>query len=157
MTQEKGMIYIARGVLALSAMTLLSTGQLVLNFRSGSVPEERTQQTLAEVYVSRAERQREELARLCELAHDESVPEDIRLLAGEREMQLRAQISQEAAIEAVLAARGYAAVLVTVQPLSVNVIIEGGALSEQEAAVILELVMRECGVTGESIKIIRIN
>ena len=64
---------------------------------------------------------------------------------------------EEATIEAVLNARGYELPVVTVHSDSVNVVVRAGTLERDEAGVILELVMRETGVTGGNVKIIPIN
>ncbi len=96
----------------------------------------------------------EQLARICE---DMSVSDEIRLSAARRIMTLREWMEKEAVIADVLTARGYELPVVTVHEDSVNVVLHAAELSQQEAAVILELVMRETGVTGGNVKIIPIN
>ena len=88
---------------------------------------------------------------------DERAPEEIRLAAGRRALELMDRSQKEAAIEAVLSARGYAPLVVTVQSDSVNVLIEAESLERRDAQTILDLVMRETGVTGGNVKIIPIN
>lgn len=158
MTPRKWDIYLARSVLFLSALVLIVfIGAGHSAKRDGaSVSAQAGHQTLSEVYTDRTAQRDEELKRLGELIDDESAPEDIRRLAGEREITLRTQAAQEAALEALLSARGCPPLLVTVQPLSVSVLVEE-TLSRDEAAVILDMVMRECGVTGENVKIIQVN
>ncbi len=153
---DKRDVYMARGVLALSAAVLalwLALG------RSGEVRTVRMEsvQTMSDFYTDREALREGELDRLREIMADGSTPEEIRLAAGRRELALMERADKEAAIEAVLSARGYAPLVVTVQSDSVNVLIKAESLTQQDAAVILDLVMRETGVTGGNVKIIPIN
>ncbi len=153
---DKRDVYMARGVLALSAAVLalwLALG------RSGEVRTVRMEpvQAMSDFYTDREALREGELDRLREIMADGSTPEEIRLAAGRRELALMERADKEAAIEAVLSARGYAPLVVTVQSDSVNVLIKAESLTQQDAAVILDLVMRETGVTGGNVKIIPIN
>ena len=98
-----------------------------------------------------------EIEQLEALCVDMSASDEIRLSAARRIMTLREWMEKEAVIEDVLQARGYELPVVTVHEDSVNVVLRAQRLSQQEAAVILELVMRETGVTGGNLKIIPIN
>lgn len=100
---------------------------------------------------------REELEQLEEIAEEDDVPPEIRSAALERSMSLRKWMEMEATISDVLKARGYDAPVVTVHDDSVNVVVRAEALTQEEAAVILELAMRETGVDGGNVKIIPIN
>ena len=111
-------------------------------------------QAMSDFYTDREALRGDELDRLREIVADEGTPEEIRLAAGRRELALMDRSEKEAAIEAVLTARGYAPVVVTVQSDSVNVLIKTESLTRQDAAAILDLVMRETGVTGGNVKII---
>lgn len=156
-TLDKRDIYMARGVLALSAAVLA----LWLALGCGGV-EVRTVrvepvQAMSDFYTDREALRGDELDRLREIMADEGTPEEIRLAAGRRELELMDRSEKEAAIEAVLAARGYAPIVVTVQSDSVNVLVRAESIARQDAAVILDLVMRETGVTGGNVKIIPVN
>ena len=138
MTDGKGDVYMARGVLALSAAVLavwLALGRGGVEVRTVRVEPV---QAMSDFYTDRGTLREDELDRLREIMADESVPEEIRL-------------------EAVLTARGYAPAVVTVQPDSVNVLIRAESITQRDAAVILDLVMRETGVTGGNVKIIPVN
>ena len=63
---------------------------------------------------------------------------------------------QELTLEGVLQMRGYDGALATVHSDSVNVIIHKESVTQQDAAVILELVMRETGIASGNVKIIPI-
>ncbi len=156
MTDDRKDIYMARGVLALSAAVLavwlaLGRGSEVRTVRIEPV------QAMSDFYTDREALREGELDRLREIMADESVPEEIRLSAGRRELELMDRSEKEAAIEAVLTARGYAPVVVTVQSDSVNVLLKAASLAQRDAAAILELVMRETGVTGGNVKIVPVN
>ena len=83
----------------------------------------------------------------------------------EREIVLRAQRQlletlsnqeKETTIEGVLRMRGYSGAVATVHEDSVNVLVRAESLSQSETAVILELVLREAGISGGNVKIIPI-
>lgn len=157
MTGEKALdkrdIYMARGVLALSAAVLALWLALGRGVEVRAVRVEPVQ-AMSDFYTDRALLRGDELDRLREIMADEGTPEEIRLAAGRRELALMDRSEKEAAIEAVLTARGYAPVVVTVQSDSVNVLIKTESLTRQDAQAILDLVMRETGVTGGNVKII---
>jgi stage III sporulation protein AH len=98
-----------------------------------------------------------ELEQLERLRSDPTASEQTRTDAARRIMQLREWMEKEAVIADVLIARGYEMPVVTVHEDSVNVVLHTSQLSRTEASVILELIMRETGVTGGNIKIIPIN
>lgn len=114
----------------------------------------------AEIAVFASDRnalREEEISQLLEIVSDPSATESMRAASQERVMLLRKWMEQEATVEAVLSARGYAAPVVTVHSDSVNVVLHAEELTREEAGVILELVTRETGVTGGNVKIIPIN
>ncbi len=154
---DKRDVYMARGMLALSAAVLAVW--LVLGRSGGEVRTVRMEpvQAMSDFYTDREALREGELDRLREIMADGSTPEEIRLAAGRRELALMGRADKEAAIEAVLSARGYAPLVVTVQSDSVNVLIKSESLTQRDAAVILDLVMRETGVTGGNVKIVPIN
>ena len=63
---------------------------------------------------------------------------------------------KETTIEGVLRMRGYSGAVATVHEDSVNVLVRAESLSQSETAVILELVLREAGISGGNVKIIPI-
>ena len=151
---DKRDVYVARGMLALSAAVLALW--LVLGRGGVEVRTVRVEpvQAMSDFYTDREALREDELDRLRKIMADGSTPEEIRLAAGRRELALMERADKEAAIEAVLTARGYAPLVVTVQSDSVNVLIKSESLTQQDAAMILDLVMRETGVTGGNVKII---
>ncbi len=75
--------------------------------------------------------------------------------ARQRLMDMLDRAEAENMLEGVLRARGFDDAVVTVGERSANVLLRREApLNQRETAVILELVMRETGLTGGSVKII---
>ena len=72
-------------------------------------------------------------------------------------IDLLAWAEQETTIEGVLRARGYADCVATIHEDTANVLVRAEALTRQETAVILELVLRETDVESGNVKIIPIN
>ena len=102
MTDGKGDVYMARGVLALSAAVLavwLALGRGGVEVRTVRVEPV---QAMSDFYTDRGTLREDELDRLREIMADESAPEEIRLAAGRRELELMDRSQKEAAIEAVL-------------------------------------------------------
>ena len=114
-------------------------------------------ETMTSFYTDRNALRAEEIAQLTDLAGRADASPEIRAAAQRRIMALREWMEEEATVEAVLRARGYDPVLVTVHADSANVLVASAGLSRQDAAVMLELIARETGISGGNIKIIPIN
>lgn len=99
----------------------------------------------------------DELEQLGRIVEDPATGEAVRASAQTRMLRLMEWMEAEATIADVLTARGYDSPVVTVHSDSVNVIVRAETLTRAEANVILELAMRETGVTGGNVKIIPIN
>lgn len=74
--------------------------------------------------------------------------------AQSRLLELLTRAEQELTLEGILQNRGFENALVTVSQSAANVLIRRETVTERETAVILELVMRETGLTGGNVKII---
>ena len=98
----------------------------------------------------------EQVAQLNELAHDETANAEIVAAAQRQLMDLMWRREAECTLEGLLSSRGFEGALVSVQPGAVNVLVRTEALTRQQAAVIMDLVMRETGVSGGNVKIIPI-
>lgn len=114
-------------------------------------------QSLSAFAADRTGLRREELEQLQAVLDDAASSDSLRQSAQERMMDIRKWMELEATIEEVLNARGYEPSVVTVHADSVNVVVRSAQLNAQEAQVILELVVRETGVSGGNVKIIPIN
>ena len=94
---------------------------------------------------------------LNDIIHDNSSDAETVNLAKRQLMDLMKRQEAEQRLEGVLKIRGFEDALVTVSDASVNVILRAQALTRQESAVILDLVLRETGVTAGNVKILTIN
>ena len=96
-------------------------------------------------------------AQLNDIIHDGETDSQTRALAQRTLIDLMAWSEQETTIEGVLRARGYADCVATIHEDTANVLVRAEALTRQETAVILELVLRETDVDSGNVKIIPIN
>lgn len=94
---------------------------------------------------------------LNDIIHDSSTDAETASLAKRQLMDLMKRQEAEQQLEGILAIRGFEDALVTVSDASVNVILRANALTRRETAVILDLVLRETGVTAGNVKILTIN
>ncbi len=69
-------------------------------------------------------------------------------------LEMLSHAQTEHTLEGILQSRGFEEALVSVSNGSANVLVRREALNQRESAVILELVMRETGLTGGNVKII---
>lgn len=83
------------------------------------------------------------------MANAETVQEALR-----QKTALAKAIEVEAAMEALIKARGYPDVLCTFREGSVNVVIKGVSLTQQQASQILDIAMAESGAPASNIRII---
>jgi stage III sporulation protein AH len=108
----------------------------------------------------RAERQQlrqMQISQLNDLIYGGTASEEIVLLAQKRLLELMDWTEKETTIEGVLSIRDFKDVVATVHEDSINILIRSDALTKQQTAVILDLVMRETGFSGGNVKIIPIN
>lgn len=94
---------------------------------------------------------------LNDIIHGASTDAETVNLAQRQLMDLMKAQEAENKLEGLLRLRGFEDALVTVSDASVNVILQTEALTRQDTAVILELVLRETGVTAGNVKILSIN
>ncbi len=142
--------------LALAADTLITmrlTGAGATRAVSATLVEQTPQDPLAAFVLEREQLRARSEAQLNEIIHSAG--------DGEASAQARRQLTDmlaraaaETTIEGVLRARGFDGAVATVSANSANVLVRGEALTQRESAVILELVMRETGLTGGCVKII---
>ena len=97
-----------------------------------------------------------QLSQLNEIIHSNTSESEIITLARQRQLELMEWAEDEMNLEGVLSLRGFIDPVVTVHTDSVNVLVHAETISRQEAAVILELVMRETGIPGGNVKIMPI-
>lgn len=97
-----------------------------------------------------------QIAQLNDLIEADAAEPEIVLRAQRQLMETLSNQEKETTIEGVLRMRGFSSAVATVHTDSVNVLVRAESLSQKETAVILELVLRETGVSGGNVKIIPI-
>ena len=120
-----------------------------------AAPEETDQ--LEAFRLEREQLRSMQTAQLNDIIHDGETDQQTRALAQRTLLDLMAWAEQETTIEGVLRARGYADCAVTIHEDTANILVRAEALTRQETAVILELVLRETDVDSGNVKIIPIN
>lgn len=93
-------------------------------------------------------------AELNDMIHSASTDEASLSLARQQLLALMASESAEVTLEGLLAARGFEDALVSVNAGAVYVMVRREALTQRETAAILDLVLRETGVTAGNVKIL---
>lgn len=96
----------------------------------------------------------QECGQLREILDDPATDASTRARAQGRLMDLMQWAEAEAAVEEILEKRGFECVLVSVHQDSANVLVRSPALTQADAALILELTARQTGLTGGAIKVI---
>ena len=93
-------------------------------------------------------------AQLNDLIHDMNADEELRAQARSELLDMMAHARAENDIEGILHSRGFEDALVSVSDAAANVLIRGEGLNHAQCSVILDLVMRQTGLTGGNVKII---
>jgi len=112
---------------------------------------------LVEFQTEREQLRAMQTAQLSEIIYGEKTDDETRALAQRKLIELADWAEKELTIEGVLRARGYEGAVATVHTDSANVLVRAEGITRQESAVILELVLRETGLSGGNVKIIPIN
>lgn len=108
----------------------------------------------------RTERQQlrqQQIAQLNDMIHSEHANDEIIAMAQTRLLDLMEWAEQETTLEGILRMRDFEDVVATVHDDSVNIMIRAETLTQQQTAVILDLVRSETEISGENVKIIPIN
>lgn len=94
---------------------------------------------------------------LNDIIHSPDADPDTVNMAQRQLMELMKTQETESKLEGILRLRGFEDALVTVSTSSVNVILKDPAENRRETAMILDLILRETGVTAGNVKILSIN
>lgn len=147
--------WIALAVAALAADSMISVrlaAKPTALVAAATVPEQAD--PLGQFRLEREQLRAREEAQLNQLIYSGGA-EGESAQARRRLMELMDQAQAENTLEGVLMARGFEDAVVTVSGRSANVLLRRETpLTQQESAVVLELVMRETGLAGGSVKII---
>lgn len=93
-------------------------------------------------------------AQLNDIIHSDGSDAQIVAEAQRQLLDMLEQTRVENVLEGVLRSRGYEDAIASVSANSANVLVRSEALTQQQTAVILDLVLRETGLTGGNVKII---
>lgn len=158
---NKGWMAGAAAALVLCGMLGYGVGISVSKGKTVEMPLSlETSATVDPIVQFRTERQQlrqMQIEQLNEIVYGGSADAEMVAMARQRQMELMEWSEQELTLEGVLRLREFEDVLVTVHTDSVNVMVRSDALTREQTAVILELVMRETGISGGNVKIIPIN
>lgn len=158
---NKGWMAGAAAALVLCGMLGYGVGISVSKGKTAEMPLSlETSATVDPIVQFRTERQQlrqMQIEQLNEIVYGGSADAEMVAMARQRQMELMEWSEQELTLEGVLRLREFEDVLVTVHTDSVNVMVRSDALTREQTAVILELVMRETGISGGNVKIIPIN
>ena len=152
-----------RIIVVLTAALLLSadaaiTWKIALGTvdRAGEAPafSEAVRDPMAQFRLEREQLRSRQEAQLNDIIHSEDTDAQIASRARQALLDLLEQTRVENVLEGVLQSRGFEDALASVSSGSANVLVRGEALTQQETAIILDLVLRETGLTGGNVKII---
>ena len=107
--------------------------------------------------TEREELRSREVSQLNDIIHDASSDGETVNRAQRQLMDLMKAQEREHTLEGLLNMRGFEGALVTVSDASVNVVLRGDTPTQRQSALILDLVLRETGVTAGNVKILSIN
>ena len=142
---------------AMASMSWKNEESQALSIQDQSILTVQAEDPLAAFQKDREQVREEEIRQLNAIIADSRTSEDIRASAQRQLLALCDWIEKEVTLEGILRARGYANVLATVHTDSVNILLRTAEITQSDAAVILDLTMRETGQSGGNIKIIPIN
>ena len=152
---------LALGLLALAALLAadaLVTRALVLRQlnRAGSAPAYSLIKSdpMAAFRLEREQLRARQEAQLNDIIHEPGGDGETVALARRQLLDMLAHARAESAIEGILRSRGFEDALCSVSDGAANVLIRGEGPTRAETAVILDLVMRQTGLTGGNVKII---
>ena len=109
---------------------------------------------LAQFRLEREQLRARQEAQLNDIVYSDRSDADTVARAQAQLMSLIDRSEKELTLEGILHSRGFEDALVSVGEHSANVLLRREGVTQQESAVILELVMRETGLTGGNVKII---
>lgn len=122
-----------------------------------AVVETQTQSdAITEFRTEREQLRQLQKSQLNDIIYGSGSDEEIIQLAQRQILDMLKTEEQELTLEGVLKMRGFEDVLVTVHSDSINVVVRQETITQQETAVILELVMRETGIGSGNVKILPI-
>lgn len=124
------------------------------NVRPAAAPALEAVDPLDEFRLEREQLAARQEAQLNDIIYNDKTDASTVAQAQRQLLSLLTRREQEVTLEGILQGRGFDGALVSVGERSANVLLRREAVTSAESAVILELVMRETGLTGGNVKII---
>ena len=137
-----------------TALTWRLASERGIRAASAPVVSEAEKDPIEQFRLEREQLRARQEAQLNDIIHSEASDAQIVADAQSQLLDMLECARSETAIEGVLRSRGFDGALVSVGAGSASVLVRREALTRQESAVILELVMRQTGLTGGTVKII---
>lgn len=159
----------SRIALALGLCGMIALGGIGAGYRLGleeagrarpavsSVIEAAQSDPMEDFRTQREQLRQRQSAQLNDIIYNSASDAETIQLAQRQLMTMLDTESIETRLEGLLGSRGFEGALVDAADGAVSVLVRTEALTRQQSAVILELVMRETGVTGGNVKIIPVN
>ena len=129
---------------------------VALPAESTFVQEERAD-PLTSFRTERQQLRQKQRAELNDIIHDADTDAETLSMAQRQLMALMESESAELTLEGLLSARDFVEPLVSVSGGAVYAMVRAQQLTRQQTAVILDLILRETGVTAGNVKILAIN
>lgn len=159
MSKSKKWTVLCLALVMLLALDAAITWKLAMHHVESTVQAEPAARMEAVDPLDQFRLEREQLrarqeAQLNDIVHGDKTDAQTVHQAQAQLMSLIERAEQELTLEGILQGRGFADAVVSVGERSCNVLLRQESVTQQESAVILELVMRETGLTGGNVKII---
>lgn len=116
-----------------------------------------TADPVTEFRTGREQLRQRQRAELNDIIHSPDTDAETLAMAQRQLMALMETESMELQLEGILKSRGFEDVLVSAGNGAINVMVPSGALNRNNTAIIMELVLRQTGVTAGNVKIIPLN
>jgi len=144
-------------ILAIIFASLLTTEYDRKNFERAQSVSSVYEVNITPMESYRTERQQMrqmQKSQLNDIVYGNSSDEEIKKIAHQQLLEIIRMEEYELLLEGILEMRGYGNAIVTIHGESANVILPKETVTQQETAVILELILRETGLESENVKII---
>ena len=142
-------------VVTVTCLVFRHTAPMALPAQSGQMAEVQPD-PLTRFRTEREQMRQRQRSELNGIIHDAKTDGETLSLAQRQLLEIMDAEQAEVQIEGVINSRGLGEALVSVSAGAVNVLLRSEDLTRQETAVILDLVLRQTGVTSGNVKIIPI-
>ena len=139
---------------AIGGMLLHRRGRVKAMPAEATAPDAKTEDPIARFKTEREQLRQKQRAELNEMIHHSATDEETLALAQRQLLTLMENENAEVTLQGLMAARGFEDALASVNGGAVYIMVRGETLTQRETAMILDLVLRETGVTAGNVKIL---